>query len=260
MRRTYAHTGSAVFAAHMIASCSDKVLLLPVATPGRTITGQMHEIAKMFGDHKRFSVGCSVPNTIKTANIGDFIKKMIGRFRIKAIKLHPNISEIDISSSDGKERVESLLVASSESDLPVIVHGGRNDVLRDPKTRNYSCIDNLKKINWGVGGYTVVIAHAGALCCTLNEMDQDILPKIKKLLAKHDNLMVDISGLDISALVLVLKEIDHGRILFGSDALYNSQWASVAKLMTALQMAKYKVEKEFIAIASANPAKYIFGR
>ena len=78
------------------------------------------------------------------------------------------------------------------------------------------------------------------------------------LLLLHNNLMIDISALEIDALIAVLKNIDCDRILFGSDALYESQWSSIVKLLHALSKTTSHFEETFVQIACINPSRYIF--
>jgi predicted TIM-barrel fold metal-dependent hydrolase len=257
IRSLYVHTGPKLFSDHMMLSGIDKVLLLPVAPSSGGINSQMSAMAKMFGNDSRFLMGCSIPNSIENSQINKFVKQMVNQFDIKAIKLHPNITGIDMSASTGKERVENILCACNESRLPVIVHGGRSPILRNPAAA-YSCIDNLERIDWGMTGQTVVIAHAGSYSCNLREIEHEVLPRLKKLLSLHNNLMVDISALKIDAMIAVLRNIDSDRILFGSDALYESQWSSIVKLLHVLSKTTSRIEGTFIKIASLNPSRHIF--
>jgi predicted TIM-barrel fold metal-dependent hydrolase len=234
------------------------VLLLPVAPSSGGIKSQMRAMAKMFGNDRRFLMGCSIPNSIGSKEISKFVTQMVNQFDIKAIKLHPNITGIDLRSRIGKERVENILCACGESGLPLIIHGGRSPIVRNPVAASYSSIDNLESINWGKTGETVVIAHAGSYSCDLHETEQEVLPRLKKMLSLYANLMVDVSALEIDALLAVLKNIPIDRILFGSDALYESQWSSMVKVLYALSETTSHIEEQFIQIASINPSKYIF--
>ena len=78
------------------------------------------------------------------------------------------------------------------------------------------------------------------------------------MLQSHDNLMIDVSGLDFHVLVVVLRNIDADRIIFGSDALYYSQWSVVVKLLGALKEVFSDVEENFLKIMSINPSQAIF--
>ena len=139
----------------------------------------------------------------------------------------------------------------------MVVHGGRSTILKNPETAAYGSIDNLESINWGISSETVIIAHAGAYAYNLKEAEQEVFPRLKKMLSRHDNLMVDISALDIESLIFVLNNIDVEKILFGSDALYESQWASIVKLWCALLKTMPNINEAFIQIAGRNPLRCI---
>lgn len=258
VRRIYSHTGPYVFKKHMGLCGIDKSLLLPVAPASGSIEDQMLSMARIYGSDKRFEVGTSIPNSIKNADIYPFINETIKKHGIKAVKIHPNITEIKIGSSSGKQRIDALLTACGEFGIPLIVHGGKSKVLKNSAASEYGSIDNLKHINWGLCKSTVVIAHAGGYSCTFNEIEQEIMPHLKKMLRSHDNLMVDIAALDITVLKRIFRDIESDRILFGSDALYEQQWASVVKIMHALTQTVSTPEDKFIQMASINPSKFIF--
>lgn len=258
IRRLYRHTGPYVFEKHMGLCGIDKSLLLPVAPSSGSIENQMLSMDRIYGTHKRFELGTSIPNSIKNADIYRFINETIIKHGIKAVKIHPNITEINIGSSSGKERLDTVLSACGKLGTPLIVHGGKSHILKNPGASEYGTIDNLKQINWGLCKSTVVIAHAGGYSCTLNEMEREIMPHLKKMLRSHDNLMVDIAALDTNVLKRVFQDIESDRILFGSDALYEQQWTSVVKSWHALTQTFSTAEDKFIQMASINPSKTIF--
>ena len=260
IRNLYTHTGPRVFRDHMRLSGIKKVLLLPVAPVVGDMDSQMTEISSMFGGQERFLMGCSIPNTIENKDIERFAIRMIHQFDAKAIKLHPNVSEIDLGSQSGIRRVESILDACEGSGMPLVVHGGRSPVLKNPNASAYARIENLKNINWGISKKIVVIAHAGSYSCSLTEIEKDVIPRLNTMLSKYENIMIDISALEIDAVVAVFRNIDPQRILFGSDALYEPQWTSVVKVLCALSESGLKMEKTFIQIASTNPSKFLFDR
>jgi len=255
IRKLYGHTGPKVLGEHMKLSGTDKVLLLPVAPPFGEMEPQMEAITTIFGNDKRFLIGCSIPNSVKNEELDHYVKTMFDQYKIQAVKLHPNVTEMDLASNDGKERVEMILSTCGKYGLPLVVHGGRSTILKNPETAAYGSIDNLESINWGISGETVIIAHAGAYAYNLKEAEQEVFPRLKKMLSRHDNLMVDISALDIESLIFVLKNIDVEKILFGSDALYVSQWASIVKLWCALLKTMPNINEAFIQIAGRNPLR-----
>ena len=256
-RRLYAHTGPKLFRDHMRLSGIDKTLLLPVVSADESDNEQIKMLAHMFGDDERFALGYCIPNCIDNDEIGNVVKVASQDYNIKAIKIHPNITGIDIFSSSGKERIEFMLKASRDTKLPVIIHGGRSSGLRNPEATEYSTLTNLQHIDWSITNQAVVVAHAGTYGYDLSQITEEILPLMSKLLSQYSNLFVDISGLTFEEISAILRNIDTDRILFGSDALYNSQWGALVKLFYALQKSISDYEEVFLKIVSHNPSRLI---
>jgi hypothetical protein len=257
-RRLYSQVGPTVFEHQMKLSGIDRALLLPVAPLQGSIDIQMQKILEIFGTNDRFLLGGSVPNTIETTNINHFIREQVNQFNIKAIKIHPNITNINLMSPHGKKRVESILETCGHFRLPIIVHGGRSPIISDRKASEHGCLKNFKDINWGLSTAPVIIAHGGLFGCDIGEIEHEVLPILQKLISKHSNIMIDISGIDFAPLFVLLKQIDHSRILFGSDALYYKQWAMIVKLTHALKKLKADLISALPQIVSINPSNIIF--
>ncbi len=257
IKKLYNHIGPGVLNDHMTLSGIDKVLLLPVAPSNGSIEKQMKVIKNIYGNDDRFVFAYSVPNSVDIGNIYMSIKVAIDKYDIQAVKLHPNITEINLDSALGKERVEAILSACNELKLPLIVHGGKSPILKNNNASEYSTISNLEKIDWGIIKETVVIAHAGTYGCDLEEVDERILTRLTKMLNRYDNIKIDISGISCNFLMIVLRTINHDRILFGSDALYNMQCLSVVSFYNAISMLFRNIEEKIVQIMNINPKRYI---
>ena len=133
-------------------------------------------------------------------------------------------------------------------------------MLANNNASEYGHLRNYKNIDWGITSGPIVIAHAGAYSCSLHEVEESILPMLNTLLSKYHNLMIDCSGLNVDVLSACLKAIDHNRILFGSDALYHTQWEQLTKLFYTLHSFNCDIEKELVKIVSTNPSQYIFNK
>ena len=70
------------------------------------------------------------------------IKELIEQFGIRAMKFHPNVTEVDLNTSYGKERTEAILCACGECGLPLIIHGGRSSILKNTEKRCLKKISN----------------------------------------------------------------------------------------------------------------------
>ncbi|MFA6146767.1 MAG: hypothetical protein WC899_00975 [bacterium] len=257
LRRTYHHTGPKVFYDHMCLSGIDKILLLPVFGPDESDATVMEEMKYMFGNDERFLIGYCVPNAINNNDIVNNIKYNIDKYNIIAIKIHPNRTAIDISTENGKDRIEHLLEASRDTNLCVIIHSGVSKNSFNGESNLYSKITDFLDINWNITKEPVVIAHAGVYGHNINDINESIMPNVKKLLNKYDNLLIDIAGLNIESISVIIKNIDVDRILFGSDALYYYQWKAIVSLVHSLKNSNRNYEEDFIRIVSKNPEKYI---
>ena len=257
-RRLYAHTGTKLFADHMQLSGIDKILLLPVLSPDEADDHQMNMLCSMFGDDDRFALGYCIPNSVANHEISNIVRDAVHSYKIKAIKIHPNITGIDLPASSGKERVEYIIEAASQAGLKVVIHGGKSTGIKDPLAASYGILKNLQHLDWGNTNQAVIIAHAGTYGHDLSQIKEEVLPLMNKLLSRHSNVFVDVSGLELEAINAIVTSIDIDRIFFGSDALYNSQWGALVKLMHVLQKNVPNYEECFVKIASVNPAGHFF--
>jgi hypothetical protein len=260
LRKLYGHTGPLVFADHMALSGVDEILLLPVAGSGGPFMEQMALISDIFAGDRRCHLAGSIPTDVPVAALSAYVREMVERFDIKAIKLHPNIAGLDISTSRAKEWLEAVLSACGSHRLPLILHVGRNAVLPCMERACYADIDHFDGVDWSIADVPVIFAHSGIYCCEAEEVSERIFPKLTKLLRTHDHLLVDIADLHLDAVRQVLQTIDPDRILFGSDALYTTQWSMMVILLVALSecCSGEDAEERFISIMSENPQKYIF--
>ena len=150
-----------------------------------------------------------------------------------------NVTGIDLYTFKGKERIECILSACGKFNLPLIVHGGRSPILKNAKSSSYASINNLKNIDWSISKAPVILAHAGAFGCSINEVEDEIFPILKILFSSHSNLVIDISAIDIDILAFLIKRIGESRMLFGSDALYIPQWENIVKFPIITKISIY---------------------
>jgi predicted TIM-barrel fold metal-dependent hydrolase len=256
----YSHTGPKILINTMNFSGIDKSLLLPVVRSNEfDYEDYMSRMHRLFSKNDRFSFALAVPIKCRDDDLIEYSRKMTSKFEIAAIKVHPNLSEIDIGKQEGQEVIERILAVCDRLHLPLIIHGGLSPICPNFRCFNYSSLDNLSKINWKITETPVIIAHGGLYGHKESEVSSTLLPVLKKMLSRHDNLAVDISGLPIYSICAILNAVDKGKILFGSDALYEEQWEMLVKLLYCLESSPRRVDEEFVKIVSENPAKYIFG-
>lgn len=261
LRKVYGNVGEQVFIDQMELSGIDHVLLLPIASDSGTpeqFHSRMRWVKQFYTNEEKFWIAGSIPGALDGSEIKQYVCSQKQEYGIRAIKCHPVVSGIDLSSAARQEWLEELLRACQESQLPLIIHSGRNNPYWGGSRGNFGALNNLKNINMSLSGKPVILAHAGFHRCKTNEIEQEGLQMLDKMLQTHSNLHVDISGLTFEPLKLVIRSVASERILFGSDALYSSQWEAVTMAMHALKESGMELEENFIQYASINPQKTIF--
>ena len=218
----------------------------------------MRWVKKFYRDEEKFWLAGSIPGALDGSELKEYVRSQKQDYGIRAMKCHPVVSSIDLSTGARKEWLEELLCACQESQIPLIIHSGRNNPYWGGNRGNYGALENLKDINMSLSGMPVILAHAGFHRCKTSDVEQEGLRMLDRMLRTHSNLHVDISGLTFEPLKLVLGSVDGERILFGSDALYSSQWEAVTITMHALKELEMDLEENFIQYASFNPRKTIF--
>lgn len=262
LRKRYGHTGPLVVSDQMALCGIDEVLLLPVAGRTGPFMDQMALVYRMFCGDDRCHLAGSIPTDVPIGNLSGYVREMVHRFGIRAVKLHPNIAGLNMATSRAKEWLEAVLSVCGVNRLPLILHVGRNSVLPRMEMASYADIDCFDGIDWSIADVPVVFAHAGIYCCEADEVAGRVFPKLTRLLRTHDHLMVDIADLGFDAVRKVVRTMDPDRILFGSDALYATQWSMMVTLFIALSevFPSPDAEERFVAIMSDNPRKALFSR
>jgi predicted TIM-barrel fold metal-dependent hydrolase len=260
LARLYRHTGPHVFEAQMHLSGIDGVLLLPVAHSLAHMERQMAWMKAMFGGHgDRFLFGWCVPNDVPEKDIRESLDEAVRCHGIRAVKLHPNLCRIEPRTPSGRNRIEVILDACGRLGLPLVVHGGKSPLAGESALPDCAVAEGLDCINWSLSGSAVIIAHAGAYGSTPVEIEDRVLPRLLGMLERHSNLFADVSGLDTASLFQILSRVSPERLLFGSDMLYESQWATVVRLLHALHRMSSHPEEIFLRIAGENIWKHVLG-
>ena len=255
-KKLYAHIGPRVLADHMRLSGISKSLLVPVLRPDSSGNEQFRLMFDLYQGDKHFCFSYCLPNTIAGPDIISEIQRVATQYPLHALKVHPNIQQIDLATEQGQQRMQDILAACQTVALPLIVHGGISRVLADSRSRAFAALDNLLLVDWRRAVTPVIISHAGMFGYSSSE-SAELLHKLQQLLSANDNVLVDISGLGFDTLCAVLRHIDHKRIVFGSDALYFPQWSAVVKVLYALESLGLQADEIFIKLAGTNPARVL---
>ena len=228
--RTFQHTGVRVIHDQMDLCGISRALLLPVASVAAPINEQMTVLSAMQKASKRLLIGYSIPSEVPADRIREHLRSAASRYMISAVKLHPNLTGIDLDTENGINRVEATLEASGELKLPVIVHGGCSPILGDSPSARYSSVDALARIDWSITDSAVVIAHFGVYGCGGQDAHHLDLKPVNRLLEKHSNVYLDTSGVGPNIIEAVMPQADVDRLVFGSDALYLPMWQVLAAI------------------------------
>lgn len=261
LRRVYGNVGEQVFVDQMTLSGIDRMLLLPVAAESCTpeaFFSRMRWVQQLYGNQEKFLVAGSISGSLPTGQVRSYVETLSREYNIRAMKCHPVVSGIDLRSGTMKEWLEELLAACQEQQMPLIIHGGRNNPYWGGDRANFAALEHLKDINISISKAPVILAHAGLHRCRAADVEREGLKILHAMLEAHTNLDVDISGLSLETLKLVLRSVPGERVLFGSDALYSPQWEAVTLTMHALNELRMPLEEKFVQFASTNPAKTLF--
>ncbi len=253
--RTYQHSGPTVLEQHMHLAGVTHALLLPVARRDAPIGEQMSMLHRFRQADRRFLLAYSLMPQTGEEDLEDEISSAKDEFDISAVKLHPNISDFDVG--ENRAWMEQALVACGELRLPVIVHGGRSPIYPDRKRSHHAALENLQYIDWSATKEKVVLSHFGVYGYTRDEIERGQTVLLDKILNRHDNVVLDTSGVGYKVLDHMLSHLDHGRIIYGSDALYFPMWQGIVLLLHALQDLSKSFEESFVRIASENPINHL---
>jgi predicted TIM-barrel fold metal-dependent hydrolase len=258
-RKLYAHTGPAVMGDQMKLAGVDRMLLLPVPGPAERGHRQMEAMSEIFGGRTEYLFGCCVTNEIPDDRVADDIGKSRELYSAAAIKIHPNITGMDLAQEAGASRLQSILEASRLQALPVVVHGGLSLEFVAGDAAAYASLENIARVDWSVTDKPVIIAHAGMFGHDASAAAEDLMPVLASLMDRYSNLYVDLSGLSSRVMKLVLGRIDTGRILFGTDTLYFPQWLMVLRTYLAVTELYDDGTERFVTMASRTPERIFAG-
>jgi predicted TIM-barrel fold metal-dependent hydrolase len=258
LRRQYAHVGPGVIADHMDLCGLSRCLLVPVVRRGADPAEQERLAFDLYAPDPRFALAFCPPPPGTAAEAMESIQAARARHPIRAVKVNANVQGLDLASPAGKASLAHLLSACRALSLPLVVHGGVSRLLEDPRGRSFASLENLESFAWRAAAVPVVLCHAGLFGCP-SAVVEALWPRLARLLAQNDNVLVDLSGLSAATLRVVLERVDPGRIVFGSDALYFPPWSAVVRVLFTLEQLGLPVESTFAQLAGANPERHLFG-
>jgi len=257
VNKIYAHAGPKVLDDVMKMSRIDNVFLLPVAGYIDTNNNRIENIKGIFGFNEKYVIGYSIENKLSNDYIEKDIRNNILLHDIKVIKIHPNITGINIGRQDGIERIEKILIAANMHKMIVVIHGGKSNINKYSNMSEYSVMKNLRKINWNLTRYPIIISHAGIYGYNKQDDCNENMALVEDLMEKNDNIYVDIAGLGIKMLKELFARLNNEKVLFGSDSFYYEQWREVLKLFYILKEKHHNYESYFVRVMNKNPSKLL---
>ena len=232
----------------------DTAVMLPVAPwlPSKIV-------AEKFSSTRLITLGSIDIHSIKLEEIDNFLKNLVEKYKIKGIKLHPNLQNFRPQPShnpkDLGEKLHCLYKFAEKEHLYILFHGGISFYtdFTDPKyqgnisrsrvnavLKNF-CDNNGKSELFKNYNIPIVIAHLGHY--GIVNPDYKLINTIAK---KFNNVYFDTAGVSPSFIKNVLNIIPSQKIIFGSDALYNRMSYNLAFLYSAVEDVKNGENKENI--------------
>jgi predicted TIM-barrel fold metal-dependent hydrolase len=228
-------------------------LALPVAHPEGDLEAQMLYLSKCRERHPELMLGYTIAarESVPPDQLAAQISRAKALHGVKAVKLHNNISRIDLSTDRGRRHMNAVIEACGSVGLPLIVHGGASPILAPDPCCDFGRLQQLAKLDWEPAA-TVIIAHCGIYGCTRSEVD-DCIPLLKRLVTRP-NIFVDMSGLGSEALQIVIRAIGIERMLFGSDALYHPLWRAMVAALDAFHRVGLSEADALSQVANETPS------
>jgi len=256
-KEAYRHPSPLVLRQQMELAGISAVLALPVLHPEGDLDTQMRYLARCCDFLPDAILGYSAPVSEETdlPELVSLITRAKALYGVKAIKLHTNISRIDLASDRGRRHANSLIEACGSTGLPLIVHGGASPMLSPEPCCDFGRLERLASLDWHAAP-AVIIAHCGIYGCTQNEIET-CLPILRNLLSHQRNIFVDTSGLTSEPLELVTRSIGIERMLLGSDALYVPIWKAVVSAVHAFRQAGFSETDALLRVAGENPTRVL---
>lgn len=258
-RIAYAHTGPRVFRDQMSLCGLRRSLLLPVSPPGEGAAGalaRMSRLEAVFPRSPEFPRAVPLPPGIPASGLPAFLAEARERHGAAALKVHPNLSGLDLGAPQGRAALEAALSAAGQAGLPIILHAGRSPGLEPAFRCGLGSLANLSRVDLSDPCPTVILAHGGLLGLGPGEIERDAIPLLKELVGRREGILADTSALGPSALGSLVRALPPEKLLFGSDALYHPPWRGVALLLSSLRD-RSTWEEDFLAIACRNPSRWI---
>lgn len=259
LEKNFLHIGPRVIRDQMALSGFDKCVLLPIFQPESNGQREMEFMLKAYGNDERFILGYCVPNSVIEDAIVEDIRRARAIYKIAAVKFNANIMAIDLAKPEGKNRLKAMLKACAENNLPLVIHSGRSELVRNSGSKDYALLANMADTLVNYSKTTTIISHAGFFGASREEIKSDLLPLLEEILKNNKDIFVNIAGLDMNTIAILCKHVQAKNLLFGSDYPYFSQWGTLCRLWLALKLSRLNFETILNEILVNNPSQILLG-
>lgn len=252
IRTTYSYASPKTISEEATQALVDEVVVLSLEPWAPT-----NVVGEQYKNQKNFSILASVDvHNEDVKKIQNKIEFYIKEYKIKGLKLHPNLQGFKPQPKDNPPVIAAILrkiydVASIHN-LPVLFHGGKSNFTETihekygfyPRSRTNGQLENFCDKNGKselFENYTMptVIAHLGHYGKIFHNYKL-----MADILKKYPHVYYDTSGLSPRFMEKALSMLPSKRILFGSDAVYNRIAYNLAFLYTAVQKSKSLESKD----------------
>ncbi|MFC1751568.1 amidohydrolase family protein [Patescibacteria group bacterium] len=225
---SYTVTGEKQILSEMKSALVDKSVLLPLSPFVET-----KEINKHFNDDDFIFLGSIDIHNTPIGNIEKEIESQIRNYRIKGIKLHPNLQgfypQPSQNNSGVSEKLKKLYRTAEKKGLYLLFHSGYSNLLPNSQKLGYNLtqgssfallenfcnLDGKSELfeNYQI---TIVLAHLGQYSIVRPNLEL-----VKLLSDKYPHVFFDTAGVSPKLIREAIELIGSKKIVFGSDALYN---------------------------------------
>lgn len=235
IRKSFLETGSFRLLDEMRSAQVDYAAVVPIAPWVST-----SQLSLFYTNSKFILLGSVDIHNTKLEEIHVEISNQVKKYKIRGLKLHPNLQGFLPQPSHNppelKEKLEIVYQSAAQHRLYLLFHGGYTNFLKThnlpPNIKKYRKPNNALLVNFinedgtsevlGNYGIPVVIAHLGNYSRMIKDFSH------LRLIVKHyNNVYFDTAGTNPNIIKWFLQSYGSRRLLFGSDAYYHQMGHSL---------------------------------
>ena len=189
-----------------------------------------------FNDSNFFILGSIDIHSIKYEDIESKIHKYKNDYNIVGIKLHPNLQNFHPQPSHNEDiickKLSKIYSTIEKFGLYMLIHGGRTFYTnkmdyrysKNKRSKKKGVLENFINKDGSSELFDnykmpIVIAHLGHYGLSRYNIE-----KVKDIVKRHDHIFFDTAGTSPKLISIMINNIGSDKIIFGSDAIYNSMF------------------------------------